>query len=76
MFGIIRSPRAPDNWNEKVGGSHYLYNTGVGDDIIFNSDDRTDDVMNYDGEENVDLDKAETREVYLYKQASGDHHMF
>ena len=60
--------------------------------MIFNCDDRTDEVMDYDGEEingydgkeiddydgeeNVDLDETETGEVYLYKQASGDHHMF
>ena len=30
----------------------------------------------YDDEENVDLEITEAGEVYLYKQASGDHHMF
>ena len=46
--------------------------------MIFNRDDRIDEVMNYDydEEENVDLEITETGEVYLYKQASGDHHMF
>ena len=35
--------------------------------------------MNYDyddDEENVDLETTKTGEVYLYKQASGDHHIF
>ena len=92
LFEIIRSPRAPDDRNEEYDGSHYLYNTGEGDDMIFDRDDRIDEVMDYDGEEindydgeetndydgeeNVDLDKTKTGEVYLYKQASGDHHMF
>ena len=56
--------------------------------MIFDRDDRIDEVMDddfdydgeeikdYDGEENVDLEITETSEVYLYKQASGDHHMF
>ena len=46
--------------------------------MIFDQDDRIDEVENYDydDEENVDLEIAETGEVYLYKQASGDHHMF
>ena len=85
-------PRTPDNWNEEDDGSQYLNNTGEGDDTIFDCDDRIDEVTDYvgeeindydgeeiniyDGEENVDLDKTETGEVYLYKQASGDHHMF
>ena len=88
MFIIIRSPRALDNRNEVDDGSQYLNNTSAGDDMIFDRDDRIDEVMDddfhydgeeindYDGEENVDLDKTETGEVYLYKQASGDHHMF
>ena len=84
LFEIIRSPRAPDDRNEEDDGSQYLNNTGEGDDMIFDRDDRIDEVMDYDGEEindydgeeNVDLDIAETGEVYLYKQASGDHHMF
>ena len=35
--------------------------------------------MNYDyddDEEHVDPETTKTGEVYLYKQASGDHHMF
>ena len=78
MFEVIRSPRGPDDQNEEDDGSQYLNNTGEGDDMIFDRDDRIDEVMNYDydGEENVDLEITETGEVYLYKQASGDHHMF
>ena len=88
LFKIIRSLHAPDDRNEEDDGSQYLNNTGEGDDMIFDRDDRIDEVMDddfdydgeeindYDGEENVDLDKTETSEVYLYKQASGDHHMF
>ena len=92
LFEIILPPRAPDNRNEEDDGSQYLNNTGEGDDMIFDRDDRVDEVMDYDGEEimnydddkihdyddeeNVDLDKTETGEVYLYKKASGDHHMF
>ena len=77
MFDIIRSPRAPDNRNEEDDGSQYLNNTGEGD-MIFDHDDRIDEVQNYDydDEENVDLEITKTGEVYLYKQASGDHHMF
>ena len=48
--------------------------------MIFDRDDRIDEVMNYDygydDADNVDLEITETGEVYLYKQASGDHHMF
>ena len=47
--------------------------------MIFDRDDRIDEFMDdydYDGEENVDLEITKTDEVYLYKQASGDHHMF
>ena len=48
--------------------------------MIFDRDDRTDEVMNYyydyDDADNVDLEITETGEVYLYKQASSDHHMF
>ena len=77
LFEIIRSPRRPDDLNEADDGSQYLENTG-GDDKIFDLDDWMDEVMNYDydDEENVDLEITETGEVYLYKQASGDHHMF
>ena len=48
--------------------------------MIFDRDDRIDEVMNYyydyDDPDNVDLEIKETGEVYLYKQASSDHHMF
>ena len=59
LFEIIRSPRAPDNRNEEDDGSQYLNNTGEGDDMIFDRDDRVDEVMDYDGEEimNYDDDK-------------------
>ena len=88
LFEIIRSPRAPDDRNEEDDGSQYLNNTGEGDGKIFDLDDRADEVMNYDydyddadndydDEYNVDLEITKTTgEVYLYKQASSDHHMF
>ena len=78
MFEIIRSPTRPDDLNEADDGSQYLNNTGEGDDMIFDLDDRIDEVMNYDYDEadNIDLEIIETGEVYLYKQASSDHHMF
>ena len=75
LFEIIRSPHGPDDRNEEDDGSQYLNNIGEGDDMIFDRDDRIDEVMDdydYDGEENVDLEITETGEVYLYKQASGD----
>ena len=77
LFEIIRSPRWPDDQNEEDDDSQYLNNTGEGD-MIFDQDNQIDEVQNYDydDEENVDLEIAETGEVYLYKQASGDHHMF
>ena len=81
LFEIIRSPNRPDDLNEANVGSQYLNNTGEGDDKIFDLDDRIDEVMNYDYDyddaDNVDLEITKTTgEVYLYKQASGDHHMF
>ena len=78
MFEIIRNPRGPDDQNEVYDGSEYLNNTREGDDMIFDRDDRIDEVMNYDYDDadNVDLEITETGEVYLYKQAFGDHHMF
>ena len=87
LFEIIRNPNRPDDLNEANDGSQYLNNTGEGD-MIFDHDDRIDEVMNYDydyddtdndydDEYNVDLEITNTTgEVYLYKQASGDHHMF
>ena len=80
LFEIICSPCASNDRNEQDDGSQYLNNTGEGDDMIFDHDDRIDEVMDddydYDGNENVDLEITETGEVCLYKQASGDHHMF
>ena len=88
LFEIIRSPNRPDDLNEANDGSQYLNNTGEGDDKIFDLNDRADEVMNYDydyddadndydDEYNVDLEITKTTgEVYLYKQASSDHHMF
>ena len=80
LFEIIRSPNRPHDLNEANDGSQYLNNTGEGDDMIFDRDDRIDEVMNYDYDyddaDNVDLEITKTDEVYLYKQASGDHHMF
>ena len=89
MFDIIRSPRRLDDLNEADDGSQYLNNTGEGDDKIFDLDDRADEVMNYDydyddvdivyddTDNNVDREITKTTgEVYLYKQASSDHHMF
>ena len=77
LLEIIRSPRGLDDQNEGDDGSQYLNITREGD-MIFDQDDRIDEVENYDydDEENVDLEIIETGEVYLYKQASGDHHMF
>ena len=78
MFDIIRG--LDDDQNEEdYDGSEILNNTGEGD-MIFDRDDRIDEVMNYDYDyddaDNVDLEITKTGEVYLYKQASGDHHMF
>ena len=77
MFDMIRG--ADDNQNEEdYDGSEFLNNTGEGD-MIFDRDDRIDEVQNYDydDEENVDLEITKTTgEVYLYKQASSNHHMF
>ena len=67
LFEIIRSPRRPDDQNEEDDGSQYLNNTEEGD-MIFDQDDRIDEVQNYDydDEENVDLEIIEIGEVYLY----------
>ena len=89
LFEIICSPNRPDDLNEADDGSQYLNNTREGDEKIFNLDDRADEVMNndydyddtdnnvYDDTDNADLQITKTTgEVYLYKQASSDHHMF
>ena len=48
--------------------------------MIFNRDDRIDEVINYDYDyddaDNVDLEITETCELYLFKKATSDHHMF
>ena len=72
LFDIIRSPGL--DVNEEDDGSQYLNPTGEG--MIFDEDERIDEVQNNDDEGNVVLQITKTGEVYLYKQASGDHHMF
>ena len=73
LFNIIRSSPRPDEFEED-GGSQYLNPTG--ECMIFDEDEWIDEVENYDDEENVVHEIPKTGEVYLYKQASGDHHMF
>ena len=65
MFDMIRG--ADDNQNEEdYDGSEYLNNTGEGD-MIFDRDDRIDEVVNYEhDEENVDLETTKTGEVYIF----------
>ena len=69
LFNIIRNPRGPDddqNEVEDYDGSEFLNNTGEGD-MIFDRDDRIDEVMNYEhDEENVDLETIKTGEVYIF----------
>ena len=70
LFNIIRNPRGPDDDQneEDYDGSEFLNNTGEGD-MIFDRDDRIDEVMNYDyddDEENVDSETTETGEVYIF----------
>ena len=58
LFNIICNPRGPDDDQneEDYDGSEYLNNTGEGD-MIFDRDNRIDEVMNYEhDEENVDLE--------------------
>ena len=78
LFNIIRNPRGPDDDQneEDYDGSEFLNNTGEGD-MIFDRDDREDEVMNYD-EEHVDLQITKTfGEVYIYiSMHPSDHHMF
>ena len=79
MFNIIRGPDDDQN-EEDYDGSEFLNNTREGD-MIFDRDDRIDEVMNYDYDydtDNVcdDTDNADLQitntigEVYLYKHAS------
>ena len=67
MFDMIRGP--DDNQNEEdYDGSEFLNNTGEGD-MIFDRDDRIDEVMNYDydnDEEHVDPETTNTGEVYIF----------
>ena len=68
MFDIIRGPDDDQN-EEDYDGSEFLNNTGEGD-MIFDRDDRIDEVMNYDydidDEENVDPETTKTGEVYIF----------
>ena len=73
LFNIIRSSPRPDEFEED-DGSQYLNNTGEG--MIFDEEERIDEVQNNDDEGNVVLQITKIGEVYLYKQAYGDHHMF
>ena len=69
LFEIIRSPRGPDDQNEDYDDSEYLNNTGEGDDMLFDRDDRIDEVMNYDyddHEEHVDPETTKTGDVYIF----------
>ena len=62
MFAMIRGPDDDQN-EEDYDGSEYLNNTGM----IFDCDDRIDEVMNYEhDEENVDLETTKTGEVYIF----------
>ena len=68
LFNIIHNPRGPDDDQneEDYDGFEYLNNTGEGD-MIFDRDDRIDEVMNYEhDEENVDLETTKTGEVYIF----------
>ena len=65
MFNMIRGPDDDQN-EEDYDGSEFLNNTGEGD-MIFDRDDRIDEVMNYEhDEENVDLETTKTGEVYIF----------
>ena len=65
MFEMIRGPDDDQN-EEDYDGSEFLNNTGEGD-MIFDRDDRIDEVMNYEhDEENVDLETTKTGEVYIF----------
>ena len=56
MFDMIRGPDDDQN-EEDYDGSEFLNNTGEGD-MIFDHDDRIDEVMNYDYDN--------TGEVYIF----------
>ena len=63
MFDIIRGPDDDQN-EEDFDGSEFLNNTGEGD-MIFDRDDREEEVRNYD-EEQVDPETTNTGEVYIF----------
>ena len=70
LFNIIRNPRGPDDDQNEVDydGSEYLNNTEERD-MIFDRDDRIDEVMNYDydnDEEHVDPETTKTGKVYIF----------
>ena len=66
MFDMICGPDDDQNEEEDYDGSEFLNNTGEGD-MIFDRDDRIDEVMNYEhDEENVDLETTKTGEVYIF----------
>ena len=56
MFDMIRGPDDDQN-EEDYDGSEFLNNTGEGD-MIFDCDDRIDEVVNYDDDN--------TGEVYIF----------
>ena len=67
MFDMIGGPDDDQN-EEDYDGSEFLNNTGEGD-MIFDRDDRIDEVMNYDyddDEEHVDPETTKTGEVYIF----------
>ena len=65
IFDMICGPDDDQN-EEDYDGSEFLNNTGEGD-MIFDRDDRIDEVMNYEhDEENVDLETTKTGEVYIF----------
>ena len=53
MFDMIRGPDDDQN-EEDYDGSEFLNNTGEGD-MIFDRDDRIDEVMNYDYDDDEEL---------------------
>ena len=63
MFDMIRGPDDDQN-EEDYDGSEFLNNTGEGG-MIFDCDDRIDEVMNYD-KEHVDPETTNTGEVYIF----------
>ena len=68
MFDMICGPDDDQNEVEDYDGSEFLNNTGEGD-MIFDRDDRIDEVMNYDyddDEEHVDPETTKTGEVYIF----------